>query len=95
MVLEIKQLEEGGRELWYNFSVAFVYFKTWYAVVNFYDILPAFELINLVLFQALFSIDELESASLAVCQFLASAAAAKRANLGSPISSSMHEAGTR
>jgi hypothetical protein len=29
--------------------------------------------------------EELESAALAVCQYLASAAAAKRANLGSPV----------
>ena len=45
--------------------------------------------------QALFSIDELESASLAVCQYLASAAAAKRASLGTPLSASLHEPGVR
>jgi hypothetical protein len=46
-------------------------------------------------FQAIFSIEELEAAALAVCQYLASAAAAKRANLGSPVAGSMHEAGNR
>lgn len=36
--------------------------------------------------KAIFSTEELEAASLAVCQYLASAAAAKRTNLGSPAS---------
>ena len=49
----------------------------------------------ITLFQAIFSIEELESAALAVCQYLASAAAAKRANLGSPITTSLHEAAIR
>lgn len=41
--------------------------------------------------KAVFSTEELESAALAVCQYLASAAAAKRANLGSPTLGSTHE----
>ena len=49
----------------------------------------------LFIFQSIFSAEELESAALAVCQYLASAAAAKRANLGSPISTSLHETGLR
>jgi hypothetical protein len=35
--------------------------------------------------KAMYPAEELESAALAVCQYLASAAAAKRANLGSPV----------
>ncbi len=35
--------------------------------------------------KAMYPAEELESAALAMCQYLASAAAAKRANLGSPV----------